>query len=141
MTAAIAFLNDQGDAGKAVVAMINSITYVAPGAAQSLYNNGNATFIGGGALNNLVGAATSISQPATVLLDKNHCGHDFQCLIDEFPDALTSGDPCSKPVIVNQGSRYIFSPLTGGFDRFYFLNLMIRQIQQRTSVTSTFKPL
>jgi hypothetical protein len=64
LTAAVAFLNDQGGAGKAVVGMINSITYVAPGAAESLYNNGNATFIGGGALNNLVGAATSISQPA-----------------------------------------------------------------------------
>ena len=110
LTAAVAFLNGQGEAGQAVVSMISSITYVAPGAAQSLYNNGNATFIGGGALNNLVGAGTSISQPANVLLDKNNCGHNFQCLIDEFPDALSYGDPCSKPVIVNQPPRYFFNP-------------------------------
>src|SRR5260370_22863798 len=114
----------------AVVAMINSVTYVAPGAAQSLYNNGNATFTGGGALNNLVGAATSISQPATVLLDQNHCGHDFQCLIDEFPDHLTTGDPCSRPSIVNQPPRSFFAPTYDPlYGRFWQMEIMTMSVQ------------
>ena len=105
LTAAVGFLNDQGSTGQSVVSMINSITYVAPGAAGTLYNNGNTSSIGGGPLNNFVGAATSIKAPVAIYNDKQHCGHDFSCLMNEFPEAFTAGQACSNPVIVNQPDR------------------------------------
>lgn len=76
-------------------------------------------------------APTSISQPATVLNDTNHCGHDFQCLLEEFSDAFTSGDPCSKPVIVNEAPNYMFEsqydPQNGRWIPFNLLNLLASQ--------------
>ena len=105
LTAAVGFLNAQGSTGQSVVSMINSITYVAPGAAGTLYNNGNTSSIGGGPLNNFVGAATSINAPVAIYNDTQHCGHDFSCLMNEFPGAFTAGQACSNPVIVNQPDR------------------------------------
>lgn len=101
LTAAVNWLNGQGTAGQAVVNMIDTITYVAPGAAQSLYVNLNTTVITGGATNGLVGFATSYPG-ATVLHDQNNCGHNFGCLLNEFGYVDSRGDPCSKPAIVNQ---------------------------------------
>ena len=69
LTAAVDFLNAQGDAGKSVVAMINSITYVAPGSGGQLYANGNVNVISGGLLNSVVGYFTSFSP--TVFIDSN----------------------------------------------------------------------
>ncbi len=83
--------------------------YVAPGAVGSLYNNGNVTFVGGGALNNLVLRFTGIN-PNNVLTDNNNCGHDFGCLMDECADGVTTGDSYSKPAIVHQPPKYYGGP-------------------------------
>ena len=88
LTAAVALLNASGYSN--VTAMINNITYVAPGSAGALYNNGHVTLINGGATNGVVGTFTSIpgaSEP-TVLKDKIDCGHKFGCLTDEFQTEL-----------------------------------------------------
>jgi len=103
LTAAVNYLNSQGTAGQAVVGMIGNITYVAPGAVGSLYDNGQVSVIeGGGLANTMVGALTGVPGNATVYNDTQHCGHNFACLANEFPDAFTQGDPCSAPAIVNQ---------------------------------------
>ena len=100
-SAAVQFLNTQGDAGQAITSAINSVTYVAPGAFGSLYSISKVTLIDGGVANGIIGAATGTSY-TNWLTDRNHCGHSFGCLIDEFPAYLTVGDPCSAPAIVNQ---------------------------------------
>jgi RHS repeat-associated protein len=120
-TSAVSFLNSQGAAGQAVVAMINQITYVAPGNVGPLYNNGDVSVIGGGAVNWLVGLTTSVPAGATRYTDMNHCGHDFNCLANEFPQAFTSGAPCPVPLVVNQNrsiGRF------GATNSFYWMNLI-----------------
>src|SRR5437588_7553185 len=97
--------------------------------AVGLYNNGNVTLIGGGATNTLVGLSSSLEPGAGPAIgiwrDRNGCGHNFECLIAEFSDKLTTGDPCSKPSIVNQPARYYFAPTWDPwFSRFQSLNLM-----------------
>ena len=111
LSAAVSFLDSQGSAGQGVVGLIGQITYVAPGSVGPLYNDGNVSVIGGGILNWLVGMAGSIPADATRYTDMNHCGHNFVCLATEFPQAFTSGTPCSSPTIVNQDLS--ITPLPG----------------------------
>ncbi len=109
LTAAVSWLNGQGDAGQSVVSMISSITYLGPGAGTPLANVGNVTVINGGFGNALAGALTDIPQGATVLAMPN-CGHDFACLYDPNSGHLPSGSPCSTQYTVNQPGTYFMSP-------------------------------
>lgn len=144
-TAAVAFLNSQGSAGTAITSMINSITYVAPGSNGPLYNNGNVSYIGGGARNNLVAAASSIPQAPkapTFYYDRNNCGHNFACLAEEFPDAFNYGDPCSRPTIFDQqdNSRWQRMFIDGYGDPSWWWDLSFQGLLT-PSVDSTFHPL
>jgi RHS repeat-associated protein len=104
-TTAVNFLNANGGSG--ITGLINNITYVAPGMAGNLYNNGNVTWVQGGVFNGVVAAATSIPQkpaPPQFLNDAQNCGHNFGCLAREFAGRLKarSGAACSNPTVINQ---------------------------------------
>jgi RHS repeat-associated protein len=103
-TAAVAFLNSHG--GQNIVSMIGNITYVSPGAAGTLYNNGSAIVLEGtGPQDDLAMVATTtgnipIGQAA-------ECGHDFGCIVNHFASTLwdRKGPDCSSPLVVNDSSN------------------------------------